>query len=787
MAIFDFYLNGTQVSEPVGWDQIKFNVIRTEQHGIDQPFTTEVTFTGDLDKQPDLANAAAIIRLEFENSFINGSVDIEIVSDIKVDGEIWSFVGKIDLSTYQEVNMNNGCSDGVTVSIIQDDFREQFKSRSDVEIDLLSTVDLNGNYIPELTLETIRTHCQELFLTGSAKNLDTQTSAFLYIQSTGWTLDDFAILLPLYFNNSDFKANFGTTFNPLQTYYTTTSPSFVNNSEFIRTVNFNISASGIFTCGLGFFSGQSANITFSIQVKTALGVETQRLYLYDSPINYFDDDNDTNWSFSVDQQLILNPDDRVFIFMQWGFLGSLIPGTTPSPDTSHSITYQCNAACMNVTEINSAAFATDTDGLFVIDVLKRIGLILTGNPDSIRSDTFDIDGCNWSNFITTGLYLRNAQTVQQLINGCGEIVEGSNQFAIKTSWKKLFEGLDRIFCLGWEFEPDGYNGYIIRVEPVEYFYQNTIQAEFTEVPDIKRFAMSDKLYNAFTLGYSDKWKNIQLQGINAIHTERNYFIPNKALQNNTSAKLDLRSDIIAEGYCIEVYRRLQFFVDTSGSSDRPNDYDLFLIWTNPEEVTIADIEDSGYQFPGETGSKTFAAGTISYSSSLIGTNNSPVDRIYNVLHTPARIAARWWKWLGQYAYGLPTIDQALKFQSGQYFTGFQMAVPDPCEEITSGYLGENFDIDIDSTGTNFPGVLVKPIGYEFEVPQELCDFLTMANEGKRIVKVSSGNSIFAGYIVRAENEPSGNSGGLSKFTLIGTEVPATTGRSYSSGYSSGYS
>jgi len=764
MAIFDFYLNGTQVSEPVGWDQIKFNVIRTEQHGIDQPFTTEVTFTGDLDKQPDLANAAAIIRLEFENSFINGSVDIEIVSDIKVDGEIWSFVGKIDLSTYQEVNMNNGCSDGVTVSIIQDDFREQFKSRSDVEIDLLSTVDLNGNYIPELTLETIRTHCQDLLLIAKWKTIaDTQ--------ETFTNDDESRVVWPLYLTSNDFTGDYGSAFSAVGFTFTATNVFLTNNSNQDR--NF------IIPCG-------NLKVTIVNTGQDALFQIFATIFNEDGSFASSDELDFTilatgatgflEYQFS-DYPFLLEPGQRFQINLM---------GSVSTPNVTYNATWLMADNFMTITEKNANADASNTLCIRVINALKRAAYLLTGSADSIRSDTFDISGCNWSNVLTTGLYLRNAESFQQLVMACMDSEENP-QFAIKTSWKKLFEGLDRIFCLGWEFEPDGYNGYIIRVEPVEYFYQNTIQAEFTEVPDIKRFAMSDKLYNAFTLGYSDKWKNIQLQGINAIHTERNYFIPNKALQNNTSAKLDLRSDIIAEGYCIEVYRRLQFFVDTSGSSDRPNDYDLFLIWTNPEEVTIADIEDSGYQFPGETGSKTFAAGTISYSSSLIGTNNSPVDRIYNVLHTPARIAARWWKWLGQYAYGLPTIDQALKFQSGQYFTDFQMAVPDPCEEITSGYLGENFDIDIDSTGTNFPGVLVKPIGYEFEVPQELCDFLTMANEGKRIVKVSSGTSIFAGYIVRAENEPSGNSGGLSKFTLIGTEVPATTGRSYSSGYSSGYS
>jgi hypothetical protein len=357
---------------------------------------------------------------------------------------------------------------------------------------------------------------------------------------------------------------------------------------------------------------------------------------------------------------------------------------------------------------------------------------------------------------------------------------------IKTTFKRTFEALSNIFCLGWEFEPDGYNGYKIRIEPVEYFYQPDLILDFTNVAEIKRNALNDKLVNSVTHGYTDQWKNIQVSGIFAIQTERNYFIANKAMDNNTSNKLDLKSDIIAEGYCIEVNRRWQFLVDDSGSSDRPNDYDTFIIWLNKEELTIDPIQDTGYQLENETGSVTFAPGTVSYGSDRIGANNSPIDRIYNVLHTPARVAARWWKWNGQQVFGLPTIKAQLSFQSGQYFTNFAMAVPDPCGEITDAELSEDSDISEDVTGTYAPGPLVQPIGYEFEVPQLLCDFLDMGLQGKKIIRFSCGRSIFAGYIMRAENQPGADNGGTTKFTLIGTETPADVGCAYSSGYSTGY-
>jgi hypothetical protein len=751
MAQFDFYLNGVQVSEPVGFDQIKFNIIRSEEHGIDQVFTNEVTFTGDNDKQPGLANAAGILRLVFENEFINGSVEIEIVSDIKVDGSIWSFTGKIDFSTYEETNLCDGCSDGVSVSIIEDDFREQFRSRSDVEVDLLTSLSLDGDYISALSLDTIRLHSQELYLQAFGRNLLEKFVNAVIVEP----------VFPIYFDTSDFKGPFSGTFDVTGTFFSGTNVIFQNNANDARDIVF----SGV----------------VKATVKNNAPVNSFRAFVYIGLLNA--SGVPTGTFYTVFTTPFIGPGSTYFI--DTTFTDVMPFSIPPGFRVSYSLEYEINpfgyditflvGNTITLTELNSSAAST-CQGLYIFEYLRRIIEILTGDADGLRSDYFSIaeNGCQWNNLLTTGLYIRN-----------GQLADGANP-QIKTTFKRTFENLARIFCLGWEFEPDEYNGYKIRIEPVEYFYQPDLILDFTNVAEIKRNALTDKLVNSVTHGYTDQWKNIQVSGIFAIHTERNYFIANKAMDNNTSNKLDLKSDIIAEGYCIEANRRWQFLVDDSGSSDRPNDYDTFIIWLNKEELTINPIQDTGYQFQGETGSVTFAPGRVSYGSDLVGANNSPIDRIYNVLHTPARVAARWWKWNGQQVFGLPTIKAQLSFQSGQYFTNFAMAVPDPCGEITDAELSEDSDISEDVTGTYAPGPLVQPIGYEFEVPQLLCDFLDMGLQGKKIIRFRCGSSIFAGYILRAENQPSADNGGTTKFTLIGTETPADVGCAYSSGYSTGY-
>jgi hypothetical protein len=785
MAGWKFYLNNIQVAEPIGFDAIEFTAKRLPSYGIDSPFSTELTFTG---------KAANLIKAEYDVHYINAEISILIQSDVNVNGSAYAFVGFLNLSIYSEKNVCDTNGFEVTVGIIEDNFREQFLARQNVEIDLLSAKDLDENVITPVVLDTIVTHTQELFLIGKARNYSEQNAVLEY-NTSGWTLDDFAALIPSFFSNSDFQGVFGSTFNPLSTAYTTTSPSFINNSDFIRTLKFTSSLVGYFNWFLNINPDETANLTFSIQVRDSTN-ETQRFYLYDTGLSNSNDSFAIPYDFTVEQEITLNPDDRVFVFMQWGFNGNVKPGTTPSPDMARRIINTITNCCLIITETNSAADASTTDGLTVYNALQRAVYLLTGNPDGLVSDTFsNPDGCYWNNFITTGLYIRNATTIQQAVNGCVN-VEEDNIYAIKTSFQKLFDGLNRIFCLGWQFEQDTYGTWKLRVEKADYFFNtNTVVQSFPKVRQIIQNAMSDKLVNNIRLGYSDKFKNIAISALTEINADRNYFIANKARADNSSVSLDLLSDIIGSGYAIEFYRRLQFLRDDSGSSDRPNDYDLFIIWINRYEVTVdLDTEPGiGYRLEGETGSKTFAPGTVSYGSNFIAESNGPIDRVYNVYNSPARIAARWWKILGMHTYGLPTAKAILAFQVGQYFTDYSSRIdstsePEGCMEVINGasdVLFENTNIGPDILVPGEVEYLMKPITVEFDSPQTLCSFIDMSYNGNGLVKVTSGSLELFGFIDEATNKPQDPNSGISTLKLtLANKIGS--GRAFSDGFSDGF-
>jgi hypothetical protein len=766
MAGWKFYLNNIQVAEPIGFDAIEFTAKRLPSYGIDSPFSTELTFTG---------KAAKLIKAEYDVHYINAEISILIQSDVNVNGSAYAFVGFLNLSIYSEKNVCDTNGFEVTVGIIEDNFREQFLARQNVEIDLLSAKDLDENAITPVVLDTIVTHCQELFLIANWKTLtDTQEN---------FTNDDESrVVWPFYLLSNDFLGNFGSGFSAQGFTYLTTNVYLVNNSDFERT--FNIPCGQVKVTIVN--TGQPATYQVFTAIYNSDGTFADVLEL-DLIILATGATGVLQYQFA-DYGFVLQPGQRFHIYMV---------GSVSSPNVSYIATWLSADNFISITEKNSQTFASTTSGLKIYNALKRSIYILTGDPDGLISDTFEEDtGCFWNHFITTGLYIRNADAVTVAINGCIAEGESGQTSAIKTSFQKLFDGLNRIFCLGWQFEQDVYGSWKLRVEKADYFFNtNTVIQSFPKVGQIMQSAMSDKLVNNIKLGYSDKFKNIAISAFTEINADRNYFIANKARADNSSVSLDLLSDIIGSGYAIEFYRRLQFLRDDSGSSDRPNDYDLFIIWINRYEVIVSEVEGSGYDLPNETGPKTYAPGTVSYGSNFIAESNGPIDRVYNVFNSPARIAARWWKILGMHTYGLPTAKAILAFQVGQYFTDYSSRIdstsePEDCMEVINGasdVLFENTNIGPDILVESEAEYLMKPITVEFDSPQTLCSFIDMSYNGNGLVRVTSGSLELFGFIDEATNKPQDPNSGISTLKLTLANKIGSVGRSYSSGYSSGYS
>lgn len=731
MAGWKFFINDIQVDEPIGWDAIEFNAVRMESHGIDQPFSTEVTWSGTPSR---FQSGAKILKNFFDNSFINTAIPFRITSDQVIDGNSYDFNGFINMALYSEKNTCDTQGWEITVGIIENDFKEVFMARQDVEVDLLTLKDLDQNVIPALTFTDVRLHSQELYLLGR--------NAQLAITGFGPSTAD--CIWPLYWENSDFKGPFGSSLNVTGLTYSGTNVNFINNTDFERT--FTINGNLKCQCVLGntepdtvfnivLFKYSATGVRSFLQYFAALTLSGGQFGILEAAI--------TNFTFS------LLPNESVQFSQYLGAANSRIVAFA-FPTENY----------INWTELSQTQ-ASLCKGLYIFDFLKRLLLIITGNSNALVSDYFSVvnQGLMWNNLITTGLYIRN-----------GQLIDEANP-QIPTSFSEFFENLSRIFNLGWAFE---YNQSLsiwqIRVEPMQYFYDETVLiGNFEKVSNITQNANVQNLVNSFKLGYTDQWKNIAISGTTESHTYRSYSTPNKSRSADVKV-LDLLSGIIASGYAIEFSRRLQLLRDDSGTSDRPNDYNFFIIWLNRASVTINPIVGTPYQLEGETGSVTFAAGTVSVGSDLVGSTNAPIAQIYNILHTPARIAGRWWKYLGMNTYGLPTSKASLFFESGEYYTTLESEVtntyfPTANQEIT-GTVAENTNISEAILQTGFKKYLFKPISLEFSFPQSLCSFIEMANIGTGFIRITSGGFEFFGYLENATNKPVDPNSGITDFKLI---------------------
>lgn len=774
MAGWRFYLNNIEVEEPIGWDTIEFTANRTDNYGIDQPFSGSVTF---------YSKGAQILKNAWDLLFVSADVAFKIISNDLVNGLPYEYNGVIDFSTYEEINSCDSDSWQVSVAILQDSFRDKFKARYDVEIDLFAEKDLDGKTIPSGYNDTdvIRLHGQSLALTAIGGSLANSQHQLEKDTNIVWIRSDASSVVPVYWNNSDFGGIFGQTFDVTGLNFTGTNVIFQDNSNSGLTREFVLSWEQ-FRVDFNFFlfnwatgtppAPATMNISLFYLVVTSGGTLVSETELDASQVITLGSGIQT-WNVPAGSAPItIPPDCRLFFYIKWGTLGNVQYGLDPYNVMARCDTYFFDDIRVKLTETNDAK-ASICNALTVEKFLRRIIYQLTGSNNRLISDVFNesAGGDFANNVIVNGLLLRRY------------IPEGTDKIQMRTSFKSAFESLSAIFGLGWAFEKQADGSYCIRVEPYEYFYQNIIELELTNVEQLKQSSSTDAFYSQLKLGFSDNWKNMSLGGIDAVCTDRNYFINNKAIKYGSTSTLELKSDIICEGIAIEYSRRLQFFDDNSGSSDRPNDYSLFLIWTIRQSFLITDEEEYPYYyFPDETGSLTLLPYRTSWASSLMNYNMPRWgDELYryNLYHTSARVALRHWAILGGNTYGM--VNPVWRFQVGQYNTRFDSAIatafqPKVIENTSdsggSPLLAEDTDIDVSIIRNQFQEYITKPIIFECDYPQAFCDFIHLANYAPyRKVRVSIGSVTVSGFIMNIKNKPEDNSGGTTTFTLIASNIP----------------
>ena len=293
------------------------------------------------------------------------------------------------------------------------------------------------------------------------------------------------------------------------------------------------------------------------------------------------------------------------------------------------------------------------------------------------------DGCGSLRVLTSGLRLRNAETAKHFL-----------------SVKEIFESLNAIDNIGMAIEPGAaYSPDYLRIEPVEYFYQDVEIARHTAIPKAEFALQSGLAYSVVKIGYK-KWEIESVNGLDEFNSNKEFRTSLKSI-NNT---LDQTSGFVAGGYPIEKTRQ-QSFADT-GAADTKYDNDTFIICVERDTYAYGDYKV-------EQGNIDSGANMYSPSTAY----NWRIRPLYNLI--------RWWKSVAQSYVNLANTASKLFFSSGTGNILAEGQLLDACD-VARDILPENHDLaqgDVDLAKDYLP--IWKPETMTYAYPMSLSEYNTI--------------------------------------------------------------
>lgn len=456
-----------------------------------------------------------------------------------------------------------------------------------------------------------------------------------------------------------------------------------------------------------------------------------------------------------------------------------------------------NANSSLVNEFASRMVESITDGCFKVksDYYGRID----SQPYASTSD-----GCGSLRVLTSGLKIRNAIT--------------SNHFL---SFSDLFDGLKYIDNIGLALEdnPNIPNSQLIRIEPVEYFYQDFKIISLPFIPESVSTLDSSMAASIVDIGYK-KWEVDRVNGLDEFNSNKKF---RTSLSTITNEK-DFTSKLVAGGYPIEVTRQ-QSFAET-GAADTSYDNETFVICITREGVyhvkfysatnsmifitsgdgsefliptiTIANsVDNNGTRTILSTSitalsnnrslmNITFNGGaTIDETSDFVtftgivsngyfvekgivnnATNIFSPDTCYNWRIRPMYNLMRWFKSIANVYINLNNSISKLFFASGtgNYVASGNLPTYDLCS-LESGIIAENTDLSINnfnSIDDYMPIVSCETI--KFTYPLSIADYLYIKDNPLGCIEYQCGTGVYEkGFIKNIEFSPAK---GEARFTLI---------------------
>lgn len=588
------YLNGTEISEPIGFDNLKMKMKRGDYHGISAEVSEQaLEFYG---------TAAEMIREAY-----NQDLDTVVTYSVTTDGEEM-YSGVLDLSTYEE-QRSDYCS--VSCKVGEVGVKTIFNNRSEVEVAINGENGIDENVIvapdtieaivfPTPIFYTNRWDCGEIYTYGlSSRHCAIQPIFKTSINEFGThKLGTKSEYHTIYDDPEDFEPESGST--PYYSDFKNTLPIFATDTG--KTYRAEIRLKGQLTVNCintSTSTGTKKNGSVVIKMKSG---EKSKTYSFGA-----------EYTGAFDVSLSLDGcTDELHIYIEMKGPHNEV-GTNMWTKTKGYIYIALNAdSYYRTTYIDTEGNNEKPVKIDTTPIIAALDCICQKTAGlRVRSDWYKADFANNQygggglRAITTGYKLRNAKD---------NFVEKD----IFISFKNMVKSLSAIDCIGWGFAEE--NGTTcIRVERWSWFYQTGSPIlSITAPKEVKTTINSSLIVSELNIGYKKYTSNEDIAAIDSVHTQFTYSSKLKAIQGEKQALCEF----IADPYAIELTRR------------KANEYDV-SDWKYDENIFLFEIWH--YWEAGVWLNGIMPAGTDA-SNLLTGTT-------MNASLSPRRNVERWKKWL----------------------------------------------------------------------------------------------------------------------------------------------
>lgn len=686
---FEFYLDDIEIEEPQGFADIVLNMKRDDNwHGIFfEASTSELAFYG---------VAAAYLKNKKETEGLKSDVTFKALQACGIYDELETiFEGKLDFGKYTE-SCGNTCL--VKIPVEQIGCLMTLRNRYDQKVDLDATTTFNK-------LSALQQYARLNFeMELPAKELQAAV--------------DGSVAVAGYTHDSDHSTIASGSLTLVRPDYEVQRYSNIETGQLIGINNCesntgSLDCTGPITPQLLFedliqcFDGNYDYLvrykgTFNLGAGMSLFHIKMKIVQWDGTGNIFDDSTIVQ-EFTIFDGLPSPPAGPQTILFDHTLSGITTIADGIGFYAFLEIGLSSGSAHLNIVFDKETTFTlsavkicpnTAANVYSINETLSRVTEAITDNCLRVKSDyygrtdsqpyTSAEDGCGSLRVTTSGLKIRKA--------------ENPTFFA---SLKDMFDGLRGIDNIGMGIEPNPFipNFNWLRIEPVEYFYQDQEILALPFVPEAEISIQEQLHYSNIETGY-EKWEVEGINGLDEPNSNKKYRTGLSSVNN----PIDIRSKFIAGSYPIESTRQQSFAA--TGAADTKYDNETFIIV----------VERQAYGFIVEQGNIDNAANVFSPQT------------LYNWRIRPFSNLMRWFKSIANSYPNISDSANKLFFASG---TGNLLAEGEiggayPTCKLENGVKAENRDLGLlDFADVAEATPLWKPDYATLKYPLSVFDYRTL--------------------------------------------------------------